>query len=94
MQCAHPLRRSFLLPQTRAVGKASVGSGWGRENGSCWGAAAPDPVHIARQVAKLLDAQSLRHELGAKGRANILAGMNWEVERERLLGAYETALSN
>lgn len=61
-------------------------------NGAALYAEANDPVHFARQVEKLLESESLRQRLGAKARENILTGMNWEVEKERLLDAYETAL--
>jgi glycosyltransferase involved in cell wall biosynthesis len=61
-------------------------------NGAGLYAAANDPVHFAHQVGKLLDSESLRRQLGTKGRESILAGMNWEAEKERLLEAYETVL--
>ena len=61
-------------------------------NGAALYANANDPVHFALQVGRLLDSERLRQQLGSNGRERILAGMNWEVEKDRLLEAYETAL--
>ncbi len=63
-------------------------------NGAALFAEPNDPVHFARQVGKLLDSEPLRQRLGAKGRESILAGTNWEAEKERLLEAYEAALDS
>jgi glycosyltransferase involved in cell wall biosynthesis/peptidoglycan/xylan/chitin deacetylase (PgdA/CDA1 family) len=51
-----------------------------------------DPADFARQIEKLLDSETLRQEMGARGRARTLAGMNWAGEKAKLLAAYETAL--
>ncbi len=51
-----------------------------------------DPVDFAAQILKLLDSESLRRELGARGRKRIEGGLNWESERKSLLAAYEAAL--
>src|SRR5208283_3017608 len=61
-------------------------------SGAALYAEANDPVDFARKVGVLLDSDSLRQKLGAKGRENILAGLNWETEKEQLLEAYKTAL--
>ena len=51
-----------------------------------------DPADFARQIERLLDSAALRQEMGARGRARTLAGMNWDAEKAKLLAAYETAL--
>jgi glycosyltransferase involved in cell wall biosynthesis len=51
-----------------------------------------DPVDFAEQILKLLDSESLRRELGARGRQRIEEALNWEIEEKALLKAYETAL--
>lgn len=51
-----------------------------------------DPVDFAEQVTKLLDSESLRRELGARGRKRIEESFNWEIDRKALLEAYRTAL--
>jgi len=51
-----------------------------------------EPADFARQIGKLLDSAELRQEMGAKGRARTIAGMNWDGEKAKLLAAYETAL--
>ena len=52
-----------------------------------------DPVDFAQQIAKLLDSESLRKELGGAGKRRIYeGGLNWGVEQVTLLKAYQTAL--
>lgn len=51
-----------------------------------------DPEDFARQIATLLDSESLRRELGERGRARIETALNWENEKKVLLQAYATAL--
>jgi glycosyltransferase involved in cell wall biosynthesis len=51
-----------------------------------------DPVDFAEQILKLLDSESLRRDLGARGRQRIEEGLNWEIEKKTLLDAYEAAL--
>ena len=56
-------------------------------------AAPNDPVNFAEQIVRLLDSEALRHELGARGRKRIEEQLNWDLEKESLLAAYELALS-
>ena len=51
-----------------------------------------DPKDFAAQIVKLLDSESLRRELGARGRKRIEEGLNWDAEKQRLLQAYAAAL--
>jgi glycosyltransferase involved in cell wall biosynthesis len=51
-----------------------------------------NPIDFARQVAKLLDSEALRRELGQRGRRRIEERLNWGIEKQALLEAYRTAL--
>ena len=51
-----------------------------------------DPVDFAAQITKLLDSESLRQELGNRGRQRIEESLNWEKEKRVLLEAYQKAL--
>jgi glycosyltransferase involved in cell wall biosynthesis len=51
-----------------------------------------DPVDFAEKVLTLLDSESLRRELGERGRRRIVDQFNWETDRAALLQAYEVAL--
>lgn len=51
-----------------------------------------DPQDFAEQVTKLLESESLRRELGERGRKRIEESLNWDIEKKSLLVAYETAL--
>jgi glycosyltransferase involved in cell wall biosynthesis len=51
-----------------------------------------DPEDFARQIAQLLDSESLRRELGARGRRRIEESLNWGNEKSALLEAYSAAL--
>jgi len=51
-----------------------------------------DPVDFAEKVLSLLDSESLRRELGERGRRRIVEYFNWETDRNALLQAYEVAL--
>jgi glycosyltransferase involved in cell wall biosynthesis len=51
-----------------------------------------DPMDFAEKVLTLLDSESLRRELGERGRRRIVEHFNWETDREALLKAYEVAL--
>jgi glycosyltransferase involved in cell wall biosynthesis len=51
-----------------------------------------DPVDFAEKVLTLLDSESLRRELGQRGRKRIEESFNWETDKQSLLKAYETAL--
>ena len=52
-----------------------------------------DPVDFANQIARLLDSEPLRRQLGECGRGQVRDGLNWETEKLSLLKAYEAALS-
>ncbi len=51
-----------------------------------------DPEDFAQKVMSLLDSESLRAELGARGRKRIEEKLNWENEKQALLAAYAAAL--
>jgi glycosyltransferase involved in cell wall biosynthesis len=51
-----------------------------------------DPEDFALKLQSLLDSESLRAELGARGRRRIEEELNWENEKRALLEAYEAAL--
>ena len=51
-----------------------------------------DPEDFAQKVMTLLDSESLRAELGARGRKRIEEKLNWDNEKRALLEAYATAL--
>jgi glycosyltransferase involved in cell wall biosynthesis len=51
-----------------------------------------DPIDFAEKVLTLLDSESLRRELGQRGRKRIEECFNWEADKQVLLRAYETAL--
>ncbi len=53
-----------------------------------------DTVDFAKQVARLLDSEELRRELGECGRQRIEERLNWETEKISLLRAYEVALQS
>jgi len=50
-----------------------------------------DPVDFAEKILSLLDSDSLRRELGARGRRRVEEELNWENEKKSLLAAYERA---
>jgi glycosyltransferase involved in cell wall biosynthesis len=51
-----------------------------------------DAVDFAEKVLTLLDSESLRRELGERGRRRIVEHFNWKTDRNALLQAYEVAL--
>jgi glycosyltransferase involved in cell wall biosynthesis len=53
-----------------------------------------DPSDFAEQIVRLLDSESLRRELGARGRKRIEEHLNWAMEKKSLLAAYEVALKS
>ena len=53
-----------------------------------------DPEDFAQMVMALLDSESLRAELGARGRKRIEETLNWDIEKQALLEAYATALGD
>ena len=52
-----------------------------------------DPVNFARQIERLLESETLRREMGARGKTRTLDGMNWDAEKVKLLAAYGAVLS-
>lgn len=52
-----------------------------------------DPKEFAEQVARLLDDEGLREQLGSLGRRRIEEQLNWNIEKKELLRAYECALA-
>ena len=52
-----------------------------------------DPVDLARAMAELIDDRDLHAQLASEGQTRAKALLRWETERDRLLGAYQTALS-
>src|SRR5271157_351426 len=51
-----------------------------------------DPEDFAQKIMCLLDSESLRAELGARGRKRIEESLNWDNEKQALLEAYAAAL--
>jgi glycosyltransferase involved in cell wall biosynthesis len=51
-----------------------------------------DTEDFARVMLKILDSESLRKELGARGRKRIEDTLNWQCEKQALLAAYAAAL--
>ena len=51
-----------------------------------------DPEDFAQKVKTLLESESLRKELGARGRKRVEEVLNWHHEEAALLAAYATAL--
>jgi glycosyltransferase involved in cell wall biosynthesis len=51
-----------------------------------------DPEDFAHKMLALLDSDSLRAELGARGRKRIEEKLNWDNEKQALLEAYTAAL--
>jgi glycosyltransferase involved in cell wall biosynthesis len=79
MACGLPVVLYDLVEGRRSAGDAAL---YAKDN---------DPVDFAGQIAKLLDSQSLRRRLGDIGRQTIQESLNWKIERQKLLHAYETA---
>ena len=48
-----------------------------------------DPKDFAENIVRLLDSESLRRQLGERGRKRIEEVLNWEVEKKMLLQAYD-----
>lgn len=53
-----------------------------------------DPADFAHKILDLLDSESLRRELGERGRRRIEDQLNWDREKVALLDAYRTALDS
>jgi len=52
-----------------------------------------DTEDFAQKILRILDSESLRHELGARGRRRVEESLNWEIEKRSLLAAYAAALA-
>ena len=52
-----------------------------------------NPIDFADKVEQLLDSESTRDRLGAIGRTRIAEGLNWGIERQTLLKAYQVAFN-
>jgi glycosyltransferase involved in cell wall biosynthesis len=53
-----------------------------------------DPEDFAQKILTLLESESLRAELGARGRKRIEEKLNWDCEKRVLVEAYAKALSD
>ena len=53
-----------------------------------------DPEDFARKILTLLESESLRAELGARGRKRIEDELNWDKEKQSFLDAYAAALKD
>jgi glycosyltransferase involved in cell wall biosynthesis len=51
-----------------------------------------DPKEFAAQITRLLNSESLRRQLGNRGRRRIEEHLNWSVEKEELIRAYQAVL--
>ena len=51
-----------------------------------------DPKEFAAQITRLLDSERLRKQLGNRGRQRIQQELNWDMEKQELLRAYQAAL--
>jgi glycosyltransferase involved in cell wall biosynthesis len=51
-----------------------------------------DPEDFAQKILTLLESESLRNELGVRGRKRIEESLNWDNEKQKLLEAYAAAL--
>ena len=52
-----------------------------------------DPLDLAHAMAGLVDDPALRQELSSEGQTRAKALLRWDAESDRLLAAYQTALS-
>ncbi len=52
-----------------------------------------DPVDFAAQILELFDSETLRRDLGDRGRRRIEESLNWDTEKRALLDAYQAALT-
>ena len=50
-----------------------------------------DPKDFAENIVRLLDSESLRRQLGERGRKRIEEVLNWEVEKKMFLQAYDAS---
>jgi hypothetical protein len=56
-------------------------------------AAPNDPVSLADEICRLLDDESLREDMGARGRERYRTELAWTRQVPHLLAAYERALA-
>lgn len=52
-----------------------------------------DPIDFAAKISQLLDSGPTRDRMGAIGRKQIVESLNWGIERQELLRAYNAALN-
>lgn len=81
MAYGRPVVLYDLTEGRRSAGEAAI---YARPN---------DPRDFAEQILKLLDSETLRHQLGDCGRKRIDERLNWEAEKQSLLAAYKLALT-
>lgn len=81
MACGLPVVLYDLVEGRRSAGNAAL---YAKGN---------DPIDFAEQIETLLESESLRRRLGAVGRRRVHDGLNWEIEKQKFLQVYETALS-
>lgn len=79
MAYARPVVLFDLTEGRRSAGEAAL---YARPN---------DPVDFAEQILKLLESEPLRRQLGEIGRQRIEEKLNWEIEKQALLAAYDAA---
>lgn len=60
---------------------------------ACLYASNNQPADLARNLARLIDDRGLHAELSARGQARAQSLLRWDVERSRLLAAYDLALT-
>lgn len=82
MAFARPLVQFDLTEGRRSAGDAAL---YAQPN---------DPVDFAERIQTLLASESLRRELGQRGRRRIEESLNWEIEKKSLLAAYQAALKS
>jgi glycosyltransferase involved in cell wall biosynthesis len=51
-----------------------------------------DPNDFAEKIEQLLESESLRRKLGECGRKRTEKGLNWQVQSQKLLDAYDLLL--
>lgn len=75
-----PIVQYDLTEGRRSAGDASL---YARNN---------DPAEFATLIARLIDSEPLRNQLGREGRRRIEERLNWATEKQQLLRAYDAAL--
>ncbi|MGH9378966.1 MAG: glycosyltransferase family 4 protein, partial [Terriglobia bacterium] len=82
MAFARPVVLFDLTEGRRSAGEAAL---YARPN---------DPADLARQILILLDSESLRQKLGEAGLRRIAEQLNWEIQKNELLKAYEMVMAS